>query len=89
MLCAIANKHTAEELGRYTVNMRGTTRGSTSFERKFINNRAVLFYSFHVTRQRTLFYVLPLLSSARDRAVAETPARQPAQRGLKSAAWWR
>jgi uncharacterized membrane protein YgcG len=60
MLAQIANMHTAEELGRHTVNMMGDYARFTSFERKFINNRAVLFYSFMRHAARTLFYVLPL-----------------------------
>jgi hypothetical protein len=49
----------AEELGRYTVNMMGDYGRFTSFERKWLNNRAVLFYSFLRHATRTLLHVLP------------------------------
>lgn len=60
MIAQIENLHTAEELGRHTVNMMGDYARFTNFERKFINNRAVLFYSFLRHATRTLFYVLPV-----------------------------
>lgn len=50
----------AEELGRYTVNMMGDYGRFTSFERKWLNNRSVLFYSFLRHATRTLLHVLPV-----------------------------
>jgi hypothetical protein len=50
----------AEELGRYTVNMMGDYARFTSGERKWLNNRGVLFYSFLRHATRTLLHVLPV-----------------------------
>jgi hypothetical protein len=60
MIAQISDMHTAEALGRYTVNMMGDYARFTATERKFLNNRAVLFYSFLRHATRTLLYVLPL-----------------------------
>jgi hypothetical protein len=59
MLAHIQHLPDAEELGRQTVNMMGDYARFTSQERRWLNNRAVLFYSFLRHASRTLFYVLP------------------------------
>jgi hypothetical protein len=56
----IASQSDAEHLGRYTVNMMGDYARYTNRERKYLNNRAVLFYSFLRHATRTLLYVLPV-----------------------------
>ena len=56
----LQSQHAAEELGRYTINMMGDYARFTSHERKYLNNRAVLFYSFLRHATRTLLYVLPV-----------------------------
>lgn len=60
MRAIMQNQTKLEDLGRTTVNILGDYGRMTNRERTWLNNRAVLFYSFlrHVTR--TLLYVLPV-----------------------------
>jgi hypothetical protein len=60
MAAILHSQPLAEELGRNLVNFLGDYTRFTSFERKWINNRAVLFYSFLRHATRTLLYVLPI-----------------------------
>lgn len=56
----IAHQADAEALGRHTVNMMGDYSRFSAAERKWLNNRGVLFYSFLRHATRTLLYVLPV-----------------------------
>jgi hypothetical protein len=56
----IASQADAERLGRYVVDAMGDYARFTRNERTFLNNRAVLFYSFLRHATRTLLYVLPI-----------------------------
>jgi hypothetical protein len=55
----LAHQPWAEEVGRRTVNALGDYARFTAGERKWLNNRSVIFYSFVRHAARTLFYVLP------------------------------
>jgi hypothetical protein len=54
------NQAFAEEAGRHVVNVMGDYARYTSRERRWLNNRSVLFYSFLRHSARTLLYVMPL-----------------------------
>jgi hypothetical protein len=51
---------TMEKLAQHTINMFGDYTRFTRYERKYLNNRAVLFYSFLRFATRFLFYHMPL-----------------------------
>jgi hypothetical protein len=51
---------TMEKLAQHTINMFGDYTRFTRMERKYLNNRAILFYSFLRFATRFLFYHMPL-----------------------------